>query len=152
VPAPQPGQRVVASGPGYSIVVTSKGAQRPSPASAAETGVTDAPLERMRAPIVCDGSRQLHIDNRNLEFQGNGITAMHGCEIRITNSRIAASGIGILARDANVHVENSQIIGRRASIEALDGAQVYAETSTFEGPRHRLGHSAIHDLGGNIWE
>lgn len=151
-PALRPGQRVVASGPGYSIVVTSKGGKHPSPASAAEARVTDAPLERVRAPIVCDGSRLLHIDNRNLEFQGNAITATHGCDIRITNSRIAAGGIGILARGASVHVENSQIIGHRASIEALDGAQVYVETSTFDGPRRRLGHSAIHDLGGNIWE
>jgi hypothetical protein len=150
-PAPKPGQRVLASGPGYSIVVTSKGRTRGASAGG-ETRVTDAPLERMSGPIVCDGSRLVHIDNRNLEFPGNAITATNGCEIHITNRRIAAGGIGILARDASVHVENSQIIGHRASIEALDGAQVYVETSTFEGPRRRLGHAAIHDLGDNTWE
>lgn len=150
-PALRPGERVVASGPGYSIVATEAGAQGGATANS-HTEVTDAPLQRMSGPIVCDGSRLLNIDNRNLEFPGNAIAATHGCEIHISNSRIAAGGIGILARGASVHVENSQIIGRRASIEALDGAQVYVETSIFQGPRRRRDGAAIHDLGDNTWE
>jgi hypothetical protein len=150
-PALRPGERVVASGPGYSIVATEPGAQRGAAANS-HSPVTDAPLERMHGPIVCDGSRLLNIDNRNLVFPGNAITAAHGCEIHISNSRIAAGGIGILARAASVHVENSQIIGRRASIEALDGAQVYVEASLFQGPRRRRDGAAIHDLGDNTWE
>jgi hypothetical protein len=150
-PALRPGERVVASGPGYSIVATEAGAPGGAAASP-HTRVTDAALERMHGPIVCDGSRLLNIDNRNLTFPGNAITAAHGCEIHISNSRIAAGGVGILARGASVHVENSQIIGRRASIEALDGAQVYVETSIFQGPRRRRDDAAIHDLGDNTWE
>jgi len=38
----------------------------------------------------CQGARFLRIDSRNLEFQGDAISAEDGCEIHITNSRIAA--------------------------------------------------------------
>ena len=151
-PALPPGARVVASGPGYRIVVTSGG--RPGAAATAGGGprVTNAPPVRAPGSLVCDGTRVLKIDNRNLEFRGNGITASHGCEVHITNSRIAAAGIALLVRGASVHVENSQIIGGRASIEATGGGQVYAETSTFRGARRRIGRASIHDLGGNTWQ
>jgi hypothetical protein len=36
-------------------------------------------------------------------------------------------------------------------VDASDGAQVYAETSTFKGAARRLGGAAIHDLGNNDW-
>ncbi|MGH8269529.1 MAG: hypothetical protein ACRES1_05655, partial [Steroidobacteraceae bacterium] len=49
------GGRVLAKGPGYSIVATSPGAgNRTSPG---ETRVTDAPLEVLHEPIVCQGQR-----------------------------------------------------------------------------------------------
>jgi hypothetical protein len=142
------GGRVVAKGPGYSIVAAS-----PAPRSkaAGETKVTDAPLETLHEPIVCQGQRVLHIDNRNIDFDGNAITAEDGCEVHITNSRISAAGIAIRARGASVHIENSEIDGAKASIDASGGAQIYAETSTFKGAARRVGQAAIHDLGNNNW-
>jgi hypothetical protein len=142
--------RVLAKGPGYSIVATSPATGR-RPAAAGETKVTDAPLETLGEPIVCQGARVLHIDNRNIRFAGNAITAEDGCEIHITNSRISAGGIAIRVRDASVHIENSEIEGGKAAIDASGAAQIYAETSTFKGAARRVGHAAIHDLGNNAW-
>jgi hypothetical protein len=140
--------RVLESGPGYSISAAQAGA----PAAArARDSISSAPLERRREPIVCQGSRLLHIDNRNLVFDGDAVSALDGCEIHITNSHISASGVGIAVRAANVHIDNSQIEGDQASIEASQGAQVYAASSRFKGLSRRLDTATVHDLGGNIW-
>jgi hypothetical protein len=145
------GGRVIAQGPGYSIVATSPGSANQA-ASAGATKVTDAPLETLHEPIVCQGQRVLNIDNRDIRFDGNAITAVDGCELHITNSRISAGGIAIHARNASVHIENSEIEGRKAAIDAAGGAQIYAEASTFKGAARRLGQAAIHDLGNNVWD
>jgi hypothetical protein len=140
---------VLASGPGYSIKASGpKGTvQRVSQVTAAR----GTPLERLHDPIICQGSRLLHIDNRNLEFDGDAVSAEDGCEIHITNTHISAKGIGVLARAANVHIENSEIEGDSGAIDASDGAQVYAESSRFKGLTRRMESSAFHDLGGNVW-
>jgi hypothetical protein len=135
--------RVLESGPGYSIKA----------ASAAEAGsgrlraasVTSAAIERRHEPIICQGARMLHIDNRNLVFDGDAVSAEDGCEIHITNSHISATGIGVSARD------NSLIEGDTAAIDASQGAQVYAGSSQFRGLSRRLDRATFHDLGGNIW-
>ena len=119
--------------------------------AAGATNVTDAPVETLHAPIVCQGQRVLNIDNRDLRFDGNAVTAEDGCELHITNSRISAGGIAIRARNASVHIENSEIEGGKASIDATGAAQIYAEASTFKGAARRLGQAAIHDLGNNNW-
>ena len=139
---------VLAEGPGYSIKASGPKsvAATVSPAAAAH----GAP-ERLHDPIICQGARLLHIDNRNLEFDGDAITAEDGCEIHITNTRISAKGIGVLARAANVHIKNSEIDGASGSVDASDGAQVYAESSRFKGLTRRLESSSFHDLGGNVW-
>jgi hypothetical protein len=131
---------VLASGPGYSIKASGPKsvATTASPAAAAR----GAP-ERLHDPIICQGARLLHIDNRNLEFDGDAITAEDGCEIHITNTHISAKGVGVLARAANVHIKNSEIDG--------DSGAVYAESSRFKGLTRRLESSSFHDLGGNVW-
>jgi parallel beta helix pectate lyase-like protein len=144
------GGRVIAKGQGYSIEAASGAAS--AAAAAGQTTVTDAPLEILHEPIVCRGERVLNIDNRNIRFDGNAITADDGCELHITNSRISAGGIAIRARNASVHIENSEIEGHKAAIDASGGAQIYVEASTFEGAARRLGQAAIHDLGNNAWD
>jgi len=149
-PADNAGGRVLESGPGYSI----KAAAAAAPATAGrvrDSTVTSAAVERRHEPIVCQGSRLLHIDNRNLEFDGDAVSAEDGCEIHITNSHISATGIGVSARAANVHIDNSLIEGETASIDASNGAQVYASSSRFRGLSRHLDTAAFHDLGGNIW-
>jgi hypothetical protein len=148
------GAGVIAAGPGYSI----RSARSDAAASARTSGFaqTDSvagglAVERRDEPIVCQGARFLRIDNRNLEFAGDAISAEDGCEIHITNSRIAAKGVGVSARAANVHIENSSIEGQSGSILASDGAQVYAEASRFRGVIRGLTPEALHDLGGNVW-
>jgi hypothetical protein len=140
--------RVLESGPGYTITA----AQPAAPGAARmRESASSAPLERRHEPIVCQGSRMLHIDNRNLMFDGDAVSAIDGCEIHITNSHISAGGVGIAARAANVHIDNSQIEGDQASIEASQGAQVYAASSRFKGLSRRLDTATVHDLGGNVW-
>jgi hypothetical protein len=107
--------------------------------------------EKLHDPIICQGARLLHIDNRNLEFDGDAIAAEDGCELHITNTHISAKGIGVRARAANVHIKNSEIDGDAGAVDASDGAQVYAESSRFKGLTRRLESSAFHDLGGNVW-
>ena len=140
------------SGPGYSIkAAPASPAAAGSSARLRDAGVTSAAVERRREPIVCQGARMLHIDNRNLEFDGDAVSAQDGCEIHITNSHISATGVGVLARHANVHIDNSLIEGDGGSIDASEGAQVYAASSHFRGLSRRLDSATFHDLGGNIW-
>jgi hypothetical protein len=142
------GGRIIAKGPGYSIEAAPGTGNA---AAAGQTNVTDAPLETLHEPIVCQGQRVLNIDNRDIRFDGNAITAEDGCELHITNSRISAKGVAIRAHNASVHIENSEIEGHEASIDATGGAQIYAEASTFKGAARRLGRASIHDLGNNNW-
>jgi hypothetical protein len=141
--------RVLESGPGYTIKAATASVSVAS--GTRDTGITSAPLERRYEPIVCQGARLLHIDNRNLVFTGDAVAAEDGCEIHITNSRISATGVGVSARAANVHIDNSLIEGEQASIDASEGGQVYAESSHFKGLSRQLDSAAFHDLGGNIW-
>ena len=142
---------VLQSGPGYSIKAAPGGVPASGNARLRDAGVTSAVIERRREPIICQGQRMLHIDNRNLEFDGDAVTAEDGCEIHITNSHITATGVGVLARRANVHIDNSLIEGDGGSIDASEGAQVYAASSHFRGLSRRLDSAVFHDLGGNIW-
>jgi hypothetical protein len=145
-----PPGRVLASGPGYTIsTADSKGTSFKRVAAAGP--VPSANVERLHEPIICQGDRFLQIDNRNLEFDGDAVSAEDGCEIHITNSRITAKGVGVVARKASVHIENSDIEGDSGSIDASDGAQVYSTSSTFRGLRRRDDNAAFHDLGGNAW-
>ncbi len=139
---------LLASGPGYTIKAGDS--KTAAPRRVAAVGPRGA-LERRHDPIICQGERFLQIDNRNLEFDGDAVSAEDGCEIHITNSRITAKGVGVLARKSNVHIENSQIEGDSASVDASDGAQVYSASSTFKGLRRRMDDAAFHDLGGNVW-
>jgi hypothetical protein len=141
--------RVLEAGPGYTIKAAAPAAQ--TTAGAREAGITSAPIERRHEPIVCQGSRLLHIDNRNLVFDGDAVSAEDGCEIHITNSSIRAGGVGVSARHANVHIDNSMIEGDQASIDASEGAQVYAASSHFKGLSRQLDNATFHDLGGNVW-
>jgi hypothetical protein len=146
-------QPVLAQGPGYSIKRGS-GANAPAAPAASAGNATAARGVRMEQrydPIICQGQRMIQIDNQNLAFEGDAITAEAGCEIHITNSHITAGGIGVLARGASVHIKNSSIEGDSGSVSASDGAQVYAQSSTFKGLSRRLDTAALHDLGGNVW-
>lgn len=151
VASTMPGGRVLESGPGYAIKTASKGTPANARAEREKSSTTTAAIERRHDPIICQGERLLQIDNRNLEFDGDAVSAEDGCEIHITNSHITAKGVGVTARHANVHIENSQIEGDAASINVSEGAQVYASSSKFKGMSRRLDNSSFHDLGGNVW-
>ena len=147
---------LLASGPGYSIKAGDTAppasirlASRSSEIPAAARGVA---LERRSEPMICQGQQMVHIDGRNLEFDGDAISAEDGCDIHITNSHIVAHGVGVSARAANVHIQNSVIQGDSGSVSASEGAQVYTQSSTFRGLSRRLDSAAIHDLGGTIWK
>jgi hypothetical protein len=149
-------KKVLASGPGYSITagdrapastvrLASRSSDIPSPAR----GVA---VERRSEPLICQGQRLMHLDGRNLEFDGDALSVEDGCEIHITNSHIIAhGGIGLSARAANVHIKNSVIEGDSGSVSASGGSQVYTQQSTFKGLSRRLDTATFHDLGGTVW-
>jgi hypothetical protein len=157
-PSPQPtlaqlsqGPGVLKSGPGYVIKRTPATANAPPGFAPADLVARGIAVERRDDPIICQGARFLRIDSRNLEFAGDAISAENGCEIHITNSRIAAHGVGVSAHAANVYIENSSIEGLTGAIAASDGAQVYAEASNIRGVNRGLTSESLHDLGGNVW-
>ena len=81
--------RVKVSGPGISIVSS-------NPATPAEPTAQSG--MRKSDPIICEGPRMIHLDNRTIYVDGDGVTARAGCELYLTNSRIVASGPAWLCR------------------------------------------------------
>jgi hypothetical protein len=134
--------QVKVSGPGVSIVSSGTAAVA---ASAADPG------QRGADPIICEGRRMLHFDNRNIYVEGDAIIARGGCELYITNSRIVADGTGVVVRNAIVHIANSTIEGGAASFDADDTAKVYLRGSTFQGLPRRSERALVQDQGGNQW-
>lgn len=129
------------SGPGISIVSAGVGSG----------GAQAAQAQPSAEPIICEGSRMLHFDSRNIYVDGDAIIARGGCELYVTNSRIAASGTGIVVQDAVVHIANSQIEGATASFNAESGAKIFVRGSTFHGVSRRDEHASVQDQGGNQW-
>ena len=136
-----PGQ-ALAEGPGYTIT-------RGAPAQAPETEQLGANVERRTDPIICQGDRLMHIDGETIEFTGDAVVAEKGCDLYISNARIHAGGVGIIARQARVHIVNSTIGGTRGSYEASEGAEIYVARSTFTGVGRRFDSATMNDLGGN---
>jgi hypothetical protein len=136
-----PGQSL-AEGPGYTIT-------RSAPAEAPEAEQLGANVERRTDPIICQGDRLMHIDGETIEFTGDAVVAEKGCDLYISNARIHAGGVGIIARQARVHIVNSTIAGTRGSYEASQGAEIYVARSTFTGVGRRFDSATMNDLGGN---
>lgn len=129
------------SGPGISVV------------SAGTAATTEAGRQGPRAtePIICEGQRMMHFDNRNIYVEGDAITVRGGCELYITNSNIVASGTGVVVRDGTVHISNSYIEGAASSFEADSRARVFVRGSTFQGLSRRDQLATVQDQGGNQW-
>lgn len=136
------GGQLRVSGPGVSIVSSGK-------SSAA--GAPNLAGARAAEPIICEGKRMLKLDDRNIYVEGDAIIARGGCELYITNSRIIASGTGLVVEDAIVHVANSHIEGLNGSFNATDRAKMYVRTSTFQGVPRRAEFASVLDQGGNQW-
>jgi hypothetical protein len=136
------GGKVRVSGPGVSIE-----------SSGTSAATSNQPGARRRAvdPFICEGRRQLQLDNRDIYVDGDAITVRGGCEVFITNSHIVASGTGIVVQDAIVHVSNSHIEGGNASFQADDRAKMYVRGSTFTGIPRRAELAMVQDQGGNRW-
>jgi hypothetical protein len=139
--------QVISSGKGYSI----ERSTQPAPASEQPTPGASGAVERRYEPLVCQGARMLHIDGRNIAFEGDAIRAEEGCELHITNSRISAAGVGLAARNANVHINNSTVAGQGGAINASGNTQIYARSSRFSGMVRRLDGAVVHDQGDNVW-
>jgi hypothetical protein len=128
------------SGPGISIV--SSGAPGAAQAAAAQ---------RKADPIICEGQRRIQLDGRDIQVDGDAVTARAGCELYITNSRIVASGTGVVVQDAVVHIANSYIEGASGSIAAEGGSRMFLRGSTFNGLQRRDSLASVQDQGGNQW-
>jgi hypothetical protein len=137
------GGQVRVSGPGLSIVSAGAGA--------AATGKADAGL-RTVDPIICEGPRMMQVNDRQISVGGDAITARGGCELHITNSRIVATGTGVVVQDATVHITNSEIEGARASFDAGPGAKVFLQGATLKGVTRRDERAEVQEQGGNNWQ
>jgi hypothetical protein len=137
--------RPTLEGPGYSI--TREEATKQESAPPAEAVASTA--EKRTDPIVCQGDRLMRIDGETIDFEGDAVIAENGCDLYISNARIRAGGVGIIARQARVHIVNSTIGGSRASYEASEGAQIYVARSTVAGVGRRFDTARMNDLGGN---
>jgi hypothetical protein len=135
-------------GPGYSIT-RHEPEKRQSGASAEAVA---ANVEKRTDPIVCQGDRLMRIDGETIEFTGDAVIAEKGCDLYISNARIRAGGVGIIARQARVHIVNSTIGGTRGSYEVSEGAELYVAQSTFTGVGRRFEGGSMNDLGGNSYE
>ncbi|HEY7378592.1 MAG TPA: hypothetical protein VH542_07925 [Steroidobacteraceae bacterium] len=135
--------QVKVSGPGVSIVSSATGTASEAPGG--------DPALRKADPIICEGARMIHLDNRKIYVEGDGVTVRAGCELYLTNSRIVASGTGVIVQDATVHITNSYIEGGLGSVEAAMGAKLYVRDSTFSGLSRRDAFAQVQDQGGNEW-
>ena len=139
-------------GPGYSISRDEpvKGQTKDIRGKGAEA--IAANVERRTDPIICQGDRLMRIDGETIDFTGDAVIAEKGCDLYISNSRIRSGGVGIIARQARVHIVNSTIGGTLASYEASDGAEIYVASSTFAGVGRRFDSATMNDLGGNQYK
>jgi hypothetical protein len=145
---PEPAAQATLEGPGYKIERQPSGAaQRTDSADASQP----SNVVRRTDPIICQGDRLMHIDGETIEFTGDAVIAERGCDLYISNARIRAGGVGIIARQARVHIVNSTIGGSRGSYEVSDGAEIYVARSTFTGVGRRFEGGSMTDLGGNSY-
>jgi hypothetical protein len=149
-----PDKKVLASGPGYTVTAGEPHANRQIRlAEATELkSPSNVAMERRYDPMICQGNRLIQLNGRNIEFEGDGVSALDGCELHITNSHIIAHGLGLSVRAANVHIQNSIIEGDGGSVSASRGAKVYTQGSTFKGLSRRLDTATFEDLGGTNWD
>jgi uncharacterized Zn-binding protein involved in type VI secretion len=143
-------------GPGYSI--ERQRSASPPVSSEAKTAAEQhtsqtvaANVERRTDPIICQGDRLMRIDGETIAFSGDAVIAEKGCDLYISNSNLSAGGVGIIARQARVHIVNSSIGGSRASYEASEGAEIYVARSTITGVGRRFDSATMNDLGENLY-
>ncbi len=144
-----PKAQATLDGPGYSISIAgNEPTQREGMAAPAPPASN---VERRTDPIVCQGDRLMRIDGETMEFTGDAVIAEKGCDLYISNARISAGGVGIIVRQARVHIVNSSIGGTRGSYEASQGAEIYVARSTFTGIGRRFDSATMNDLGDNTY-
>jgi uncharacterized Zn-binding protein involved in type VI secretion len=143
-------------GPGYSIERkpdSSRTGSAPARDSTEQSAAhpVAANVERRTDPIICQGDRLMRIDGETITFSGDAVIAEKGCDLYISNSNLSAGGVGIIARQARVHIVNSSIGGSRASYEASEGAEIYVARSTITGVGRRFDSATMNDLGENLY-
>jgi hypothetical protein len=138
-------------GPGYTITRDEpRAASTQQSTPNAEAIASNA--EKRTDPIICQGDRLMRIDGETIDFEGDAVIAEKGCDLYISNARIRAGGVGIIARQARVHIVNSTIGGTLGSYEASEGAEIYVARSTFSGVGRRFDGATMNDLGGNEYK
>jgi len=145
--APAAETQTTLEGPGYSIA-REEPARRDDATAQESLG---ANVERRTDPIVCQGDRLMRIDGETIDFAGDAVIAEKGCDLYISNARIRAGGVGIIVRQARVHIVNSSIGGTRGSYEASQGGEIYVARSTFTGIGRRFDSATMNDLGDNTY-
>jgi hypothetical protein len=95
----------------------------------------------------------MQLNDRQISVDGDAITARGGCQLHITNSRIVATGTGVVVRDATVHITNSESAAvARASFDAGPGAKVFLQGATLKGVTRRDERAEVQEQGDNRWQ
>lgn len=146
--------RVNITGPGIEIASSGAAPKGNAPATASATRAAAGPSsntagERRSEPMVCQGGRMLRVDNRVIDFDGDGFIVEEGCQLYLTNSHIRSGGTAIIASRGQVHIVNSTVSGRQGAIDASLGAEVFMTDAQIEGSQRRFDTAQIKDLGGN---
>jgi hypothetical protein len=113
--------------------------------------IDESRLKRRTNPVACLGREVVELNGVLLRSEGVAVMTSGGCEVRITNSRIAGQVAVQVAGGGTVSIENSIIEGAVA-MQLTGGAVVSLRSSTILGPVQRAGAVTVRDLGGNLYK
>ena len=93
------------------------------------------PAETDVVPIICDGSKKLHIKNKNLSSNDLAVVATDNCFLLIENSVIKSNFIALRTRKhASVIVRGSNLSGKYRAMVSSGGSRIIIENSEFSSP------------------
>ncbi len=161
------GQAEVTSTEPTTAPVHSESTAQPQPPVAPET----APASEGNASIVCQGSDDMLIENRNINVPGDGITVVGSCTVTLVDSQILAQGWGLVVQGSgDIIVRNSSVNGQAGAFSISGSGDIQAVGSTFvgamqisgtgdltasnsnfTGKRTISGSGDYNDGGGNTW-
>lgn len=86
-------------------------------------------------PVICDGSKKLHIKNKNLSSNGLAVIATDNCFLLIENSVIHANYIALRTRrNASIIVRGSRLSGKYRAMVSSGTSRIKIENSEFSSP------------------
>jgi len=119
------------------------------PATVAPAAIAEPAAE----PLVCSGSEDLSVSDREIRSAGDGVVVAGSCNIRLRNVSVVADGCAIRVRGAgDVDVAGSELQGAAGAVCIEGSGDVVARDSHFVGRIHVSGAGDMDDAGGNQFD